>query len=185
MLYKDYIEYLQALKLSVVGAGQNTLTDEQISDRVLWWQTNNILTTAAAKSMGITVEPADIKQLEDGLIQQFKTLEAANAELEKRYGWSLKEYEDKIMSTMILQNKLNEKVSLDQKAREEVRNQAEQILDQIKKGADFAEMAKKYGEDGTAGQGGSLGWFGKGDMVPEFEAVAFTLKKGEVSPNLV
>lgn len=42
----------------------------------------------------------------------------------------------------------------------------------------FAELAKKFSKD-FSGDGGSLGWFGKGKMVPEFEAASFGLKKGE------
>ncbi len=48
--------------------------------------------------------------------------------------------------------------------------------------SNFAELAKQYSEDpGSASQGGNLSWFGKGEMVPEFEAAAFALKEGEVS----
>ena len=45
----------------------------------------------------------------------------------------------------------------------------------------FAEYAGNFGEDGTRSAGGDLGWFKKGDFVPEFETAAFTLKKGEIS----
>ncbi len=59
---------------------------------------------------------------------------------------------------------------------------AEAILDSIKKGADFAAMAKKYSEDpGSAQDGGDLGWVGKGVFYPEFEAAAFALKPGQLS----
>ena len=47
--------------------------------------------------------------------------------------------------------------------------------------ADFAEEAKKNSDCPSGAEGGSLGWFGRGMMVPEFDKVAFEMKKGEVS----
>ena len=48
-------------------------------------------------------------------------------------------------------------------------------------GADFAEEAKKNSDCPSGQEGGSLGWFGRGMMVPEFDKVAFEMKKGEGS----
>ena len=63
-----------------------------------------------------------------------------------------------------------------------VRTRAEAILRQVKGGADFAELAKKVSEDeGTKANGGDLDYFGRGRMVPEFEASAFTLQPGQTS----
>ena len=54
--------------------------------------------------------------------------------------------------------------------------------DQIRaKTADFAELAKKYSEDGSAPNGGELGWMSPGDLVPEFEQAMNRLQIGEVS----
>ena len=54
--------------------------------------------------------------------------------------------------------------------------------DQVRaKTADFAELAKKYSEDGSAANGGNLGWMGPGDLVPEFEQAMNRLQIGEVS----
>ena len=50
--------------------------------------------------------------------------------------------------------------------------------------ADFAEEAKRHSDCPSGQQGGSLGWFGRGMMVPEFDKVAFEMAKGEVS-NIV
>jgi peptidyl-prolyl cis-trans isomerase D len=59
---------------------------------------------------------------------------------------------------------------------------AEQLLKEIKGGADFATLAKKNSEDpGSADKGGELGWVTHGQMVPNFEKAAFALKPGETS----
>ena len=55
------------------------------------------------------------------------------------------------------------------------------ILDTIKQGADFAEMAKMYSEDGSAQNGGDLGLFPRGQMVEEFDKKVFNMNPGEVS----
>jgi peptidyl-prolyl cis-trans isomerase SurA len=54
--------------------------------------------------------------------------------------------------------------------------------DQVRaKTADFGELAKKYSEDGSAPDGGNLGWMSPGDLVPEFEQAMNRLQIGEVS----
>jgi peptidyl-prolyl cis-trans isomerase D len=58
---------------------------------------------------------------------------------------------------------------------------AKQVLGMAKGGSDFAELAKKYSADSSGQNGGDLGYFTKGQMVPQFEAAAFGLKNGEVS----
>ncbi|MDH5767569.1 MAG: peptidylprolyl isomerase [Nitrospirota bacterium] len=60
--------------------------------------------------------------------------------------------------------------------------EAKDIVEKLKKGEDFAKIAKKSSIDAaSAKNGGDLGFFSKGQMVPEFEAAAVKLKKGEVS----
>src|SRR5256885_4003294 len=71
---------------------------------------------------------------------------------------------------------------VDAKGAEEARKKAEDVLKKIKSGGNFAELAKKYSEDpGSAKDGGSLSWIGKGRTVPEFEKAAFSLPKGGTS----
>jgi peptidyl-prolyl cis-trans isomerase D len=63
-----------------------------------------------------------------------------------------------------------------------VKKQAEDLLAKAKGGADFAELATKFSEDDSSKvKGGDLGSFPKGQMVPEFDAVAFTLQPGQIS----
>ncbi len=59
--------------------------------------------------------------------------------------------------------------------------EAKAIVEELKKGADFAELAKKKSKDPGAADGGDLGFFTKDQMVPEFSAAAFALEPGKIS----
>src|SRR5271169_1783030 len=63
----------------------------------------------------------------------------------------------------------------------ETEDQAKEVEEELKKGADFAELAKKKSKDPGASDGGDLGFFTKDQMVPEFSAVAFALEPGKIS----
>lgn len=63
-----------------------------------------------------------------------------------------------------------------------IKQQIESIAQEIKDSVPFAELAMNLSEDGSAQQGGDLGWFGKGKMVKEFDEAAFALAdSGDVS----
>ena len=71
---------------------------------------------------------------------------------------------------------------VDEKGVAEAQHRAEDLLKQLKAGAKLEDLAQKYSEDpGSAKQGGSLGWVGHGQTVPEFEKTAFSLPKGKIS----
>jgi parvulin-like peptidyl-prolyl isomerase len=59
---------------------------------------------------------------------------------------------------------------------------AQEVLDLIKQGKSFSQLAEQYSTDGSRRRGGDLGFFGRGIMVREFEKAAFALQKGEISP---
>jgi len=62
------------------------------------------------------------------------------------------------------------------------KEQARELFEKVAYGTDFAELAKQHSKDpGSKDQGGDLGYFSKGQMVPQFEEAAFKLQKGEVS----
>ena len=58
---------------------------------------------------------------------------------------------------------------------------AEQVIEEINTGTEFAEMARKHSTCPSRKKGGNLGEFGRGQMVKEFETAAFGLKKGEMT----
>lgn len=63
----------------------------------------------------------------------------------------------------------------------ESEEEAKALKAQLDDGADFAELARENSTGPSGPNGGALGWFGKGQMVPEFEAAVIALEKGQVS----
>jgi peptidyl-prolyl cis-trans isomerase D len=71
---------------------------------------------------------------------------------------------------------------VDQKGVDEARAKAEDVLKQLKAGASFEDLAKKYSEDPSGKTGGSIGWIRRGGFpVPEVDSTAFSLPKGGTS----
>ena len=64
-------------------------------------------------------------------------------------------------------------------------DKAKELIKEINDGADFAKVAEENSIDGSAQNGGDLGFFGRGQMVPEFEEAAYALNEGEVSKTPV
>ncbi|MBV8833772.1 MAG: peptidyl-prolyl cis-trans isomerase [Acidobacteriaceae bacterium] len=104
----------------------------------------------------------------------------SDAELQREYSENIDSYRqpERVQVRHIL-------IKTQGKPKEEapkLKAKAEDILKQLQKGGDFAELAKKNSEDpGSAEKGGELGWIVRGQTVPNFEKAAFSLKPGELS----
>jgi peptidyl-prolyl cis-trans isomerase SurA len=73
------------------------------------------------------------------------------------------------------------KIEADETAEKAAMDKAIQVLDRLKKGEDFEALAREYSEGPTASRGGDLGMVKRGDLVKEFEEVAFQMEPGEIS----
>jgi peptidyl-prolyl cis-trans isomerase C len=69
----------------------------------------------------------------------------------------------------------------DEAGKKAARTKIDALLKRAKAGEDFAALAKENSQDGSASQGGDLGFFPRGRMVPEFDQAVFALQPGEIS----
>ncbi len=112
--------------------------------------------------------------------QRFATMEISRFEVEEFFN-SFKDSLGKVpeevkLSQIFLAPKISES------DRERVKNRLEKIVDSLKSGIDFGELAKRNSEDqATAKDGGDLGFVKRGLFFKEFEEAAFTLNEGEIS----
>jgi peptidyl-prolyl cis-trans isomerase D len=146
----------------------------------------------------VTVTPEEIKAFFDGQKMQAPekrsftlliadeekigaTMQQGDAELRAAYTASIEKFRvpERVHVRHIL-IKTTEKPAAEVPALEA---KANDILKQLRGGADFAELAKKHSEDaGSAVKGGDLDWITRGQTVPEFEKPAFSLQPKELSP---
>jgi peptidyl-prolyl cis-trans isomerase C len=175
------------LHLSDVEAAQQSLPPQaqkvplqQIYPMLLDRLVDGALITEAGRKEHLDQDPdvqSRLKRYEDRLIQETylnRAIKAAETDdsLKTRYQKLLKEKpaQEEVHARHILV------------ASEE---EAKSVIAQLDKGADFTALAKKYSTDPSAEDGGDLGYFGHGDMVPEFADAAFALPVGQYTKTPV
>lgn len=130
------------------------------------------------------------KQMEiDNLLTKFrvdydKKNEVSEEDIKKYYQENQAEFKiDEVRASHILLKTVDDnRLPLDDAAKEAVRTKAQEVLAKVKSGEDFARLAKEYSEDpGSAENGGDLNFFGRGQMVKPFEDAAFSMGVGQVS----
>jgi peptidyl-prolyl cis-trans isomerase C len=174
---------MDALIGSLPGQQQQML--QQAGKRVLAEKLVEIkLLAQEAQKRKLDQDPKVRRQIEL-MRDQILAGEVASDVLRQHYSENKEKYE-KIRARHILIRTPGSRVPVRPGQKEmtdaEAKSKAEGIRKEIQGGADFAEMARKESDDtGSGARGGDLDVFGHGMMVPEFDKVAFGLKKGEVS----
>lgn len=137
---------------------------------------NDKLFLKAAKAEGLPMLP-EVQRIIDKAIEktlirlyrkEFEAVVVSEKEMLDYYNENIAKYEtpEQVRGRLILV---------------ETKQEAEEILESLKAGAGFAELARKRSKDKTANRGGDFGWLGRGKMVPVLEQTAFALNRGEIS----
>lgn len=137
----------------------------------------------------------DEKSLKEFLLLNYRREQAVNSYIEKKLTddeineyYKSNIYGDIKARHILIGTDVKDSDSEDTKKKkdEKAKKLATEVLEKVKKGEKFADLAKKYSTDpGTKDKGGDLGFFSHGDMVAEFDDAAFALKKGEYTKELV
>ncbi len=205
--YRDYVTDLKSLRVYYQTQGTaSPYSATQESDQVLSRLIANQLVVDTAREMNITVSDEEREAAKKDILSRFDNDETKLAtDIQTNLGLSLPEFYKRVLEPTLLERKMAEEFAkntdpkyaaftteqararhilfqvADPKDDAKVKAQAEKVLAEIKKGADFAAKAKQYGTDGTKDNGGDLGYFGRGDMVKEFEDAVFALNNGELA----
>lgn len=197
--YKDKFKEMmiqQIIDMEVVHAEakkENLLPSEkEVNDKLKELKANIDSDEEYKKSMekiGVNDEYLKNQQEQDLAIQNYKTnfdktTKIPDEEMKKYYEEHKKEYyKDEVKASHILISTLDENSKpLSEAKKKEAKAKADEALKKAKSGDEFSKLAKEYSDDpGSGSQGGDLGFFGKGQMVPEFEKAAYALKVNEIS----
>jgi peptidyl-prolyl cis-trans isomerase C len=135
------------------------------------------------KNMRKQIQILSDEHLAKGYVQKnvLSKVKVTDKDVEEYYKNHPKEFEkpETVKARHIL---IGFKGDMTEDQKKELRKKAEDVLKKAKGGDDFAQLASEYSDDpGSKTKGGELGYFPKGNMVPEFENAAFNLKPGEIS----
>lgn len=184
--FSDYEDDVATLKYFFEtqgeSAGVEIPEEKEMRKDVLDRLIKNEIANQLAKKYGIKVSDEDLEAEFQKVVAQEESVEKVAEALQSQYRWSIEQFKTKVIWPFLVQQKLEEAISKDENLNQETKRKAEEVLAKVKSGEkSFLELAQEYSEDGSAAEGGDLGFFGKGAMVPGFEKAAFSLGVGEVS----
>ena len=162
-------------KKKLVGLEKQVM-DQLKADEV----TRQLIVSNKIQSSQYKVTQAKIKDQMDQITKQAGGDQKVKDVLKQYYGWTLVDLRKKV-TFQLEKQALSDKITKDPAADAQAKAKAQDVLNKVNAGGDFAELAKQYSQDSSASNGGDLGYLSKGQTVPEFESALFAFQPGQVS----
>lgn len=187
--FQQHVEAMKHFFSTQLQADFTTEEGKQMLDEI---ETNvkeklkkEALITSLAKQYGVVVKDSDVEAEFQNYVAQMGGQESeALKAFDQQFGWSNKEMVKELaIKPYVERKKLEEKIKETDEYKSVAHQRAEDVLAQVQESPNkFAELAAQYSDDAqSAAQGGELGFFGRGTMIPAFEEAAFALPPGEIS----
>jgi len=193
---KQFYEELGYVEHFYAKSGTTPPADSEVRARVLNQMVEKLIIRSQARKYNITVSQQEVEEQYQKIAAENQGADHVKKVLADLYGLSETKFREYIYD-QLLKEKLRDELPIKVKAQhilisvpegsdqakvDDANKKAQAILVRARAGEDFTVLAKQYSEDqATKDQGGELGWFSRGQMVPEVENAAFDLKVGDIS----
>lgn len=141
----------------------------------------NILIEKIANAQGIDVSRKEAEQEIITKAKEFGSTEDLALNLKRLYGWSLRDFRDKVIIPKMYLSKLIDLYEEEIFKKDLKAGKIEKAYEELEKGVDFESVAKEYSEGETANQGGNLGWFEKEYLSEKIGEKAYSMQVGAFS----
>jgi len=187
LAFTDYLDDLNTLKFFYDAQEQQNPgsvtkpTDEYLEKSVLSRMIREKFLANKAKELNISVSTDEIGTEYSNIVSQAGDAATVEQTLLSLYNWTPEQFKNKVLQPYLVRTKVQEYIAQDDTINADAKTRAEEVLSKLQNGENFEDLAKQYSEDVTGSSGGDLGYFGKGEMVKEFEDAAFALEVGQTS----
>jgi hypothetical protein len=141
---------------------------------------NRIIEILANKKGIVLTEDVIVQEVSKQLAQYGNQGDLTD-KLQHLYGWTVNDFEEKIVKPDMYKNKLVDKLKQTDSSFVQAKAKIEQAAADLKANKNFVDVVKNYSNGESAKNEGELGWFGADQMLPEISVVAFSMKKDEIS----
>lgn len=131
-----------------------------------------------AGDRGIRVSTEEVSQAVSRKLEENGSRDAVIAELDRLYGWTLDDFQEKVVLPSLYQEKLEASFAKEIDTTTAGKKQMTSAQEALRNGESFSEVAKRYSEGNTAESGGDLGWFAVPDLAPELRQPVVAQKVG-------